>query len=84
MSTDAVRELLYLLETHAYRAPLLDPLPFQVRDPQGDHTLAATLGGGADYLVSGDTDLLSLANDPRIVPLQIITVQRFLALLRPS
>lgn len=81
VSTAAVQGLLYLLETRALRAPLLDPLPLQVRDPKDYHILAAALGGGADYLVSGDADLLSLADDPRLVPLRITTVQAFLTLL---
>ena len=81
LSTDAIQGLFYLLETRAHRVPLHDPLPLQVRDHKDNHILAAALGGGADYLVSGDADLLSLADDPRITPLQIITVQRFLTLL---
>jgi len=81
VSPNAVRELLYLLETRAYRVPLLDPLPLQVRDPKDNHILAAALGGGAAYLVSGDADLLSLADDPRLAPVRIITMQAFLTLL---
>ncbi len=31
----------------------------------------------ADYLVTGDPDLLDLRDDPRLVPLRIITAREF-------
>lgn len=65
----------------ATRVPLNSTIPLPVRDVQGEHILAAAIGGNADYLVSGDKDLLELAGDPRLGKLKIVTVAEFLAIL---
>lgn len=78
VSDDEARELLYLLETRAHRAPLRDPFPIRVRDPKDEQILAAALGAGVGYLVSGDADLLTLADDPRLGTLRIVTARTFL------
>jgi hypothetical protein len=49
-----------------------------------DHLLAACLGGKADYLVTGDADLLSLDRHPKLPNLRIIAVRPFLHLLTTS
>ncbi len=38
----------------------LAALPVHCRDPKDDPSLAAALGGNADYIVTGDADLLVL------------------------
>ncbi len=81
VSDDETRELLYLLETRAHRAPLRDPSPIRVRDPKDEHILAAALGAGVGYLVSGDADLLTLADDPFLGALRIVTARAFLDML---
>lgn len=65
----------------AERVDLLPVLPVSVRDPKDEHILAAALGGEADYLVTGDQDLLVLAGDPRLGSLQIVTVAAFMDIL---
>jgi uncharacterized protein len=65
-------------------APQVTPsptLPVPVRDAEDEHILAAAVGGQADYLVTGDEDLLVLAGDPRLGTLKIVTVAAFLAIL---
>jgi putative PIN family toxin of toxin-antitoxin system len=57
--------------------------PLPVRDPKDGPILAAALGGAADYLVTGDNDLLVLRGDPRLGSLPIVTAAEFLAVLRP-
>lgn len=47
------------------------------RDPHDDMFLAAAAGGGAEYLVSGDQDLLVLENFGKT---RIVTVTEFLSL----
>jgi uncharacterized protein len=81
LDPETVAQFFYLLETKAIEVIELDPLPLRVRDPNDDPILAAALGGGADYLVTGDDDLLSLAGDPRLGALRIVTARAFLALL---
>jgi predicted nucleic acid-binding protein len=58
--------------------------PVSVRDPRDEHILALALAGNADFLVTGDNDLLVLAADPRLGKLRIVTVAAFLALLAGS
>ena len=56
-------------------------IPLTVRDPKDVKSVAAAMGGNADYLVTGDDDLLALAADPRLGKLRIITVDQFLEIL---
>lgn len=56
-------------------------LPVPVRDPKDEKILAAALGGKAEYLVTGDDDLLVLNGNLAIKNLKIITVKDFLELL---
>ena len=53
-------------------------LPITCRDPKDDKFLAAALGGRADYLLTGDDDLLSLDGMPELGALRIVTVRAFL------
>jgi putative PIN family toxin of toxin-antitoxin system len=53
-------------------------IPLPVRDEKDKPILATATGGNADYLVTGDLDLLVLRDDPRIGSLQIVTVNQFL------
>lgn len=82
VTLETAAAVLYLLETRGRRAPLLDPLPVHVRDPKDDHILAAALGASADYLVTGDEDILDLAGDPRLGPLRVVTARAFLDAIR--
>lgn len=76
--------VLYLLETRGRRAPLLDPLPVHPRDRNDEHILAAALAASADYLVTGDKDILVLAGDARLGALQIVTAAVFLDAINAS
>jgi putative PIN family toxin of toxin-antitoxin system len=55
------------------------PIPAVTRDPKDDYLLAYALVGGADYLVTGDEDLLVLAG--QIPELEILTLRQFSQLL---
>ena len=54
-------------------------LTVRVRDPRDQMVLDTAVAGRADLLVTGDLDLLVLADDPRIAPLRIVTVAAALA-----
>ena len=84
LSEEARAQLLFLIDTLALQAPLRQRLPIHVRDPKDDHLLAASLGGKADYLVTGDEDLLTLDRDPKLPNLRILAVRPFLDLLIAS
>lgn len=55
-------------------------IPNYTRDPKDDYLIDAALRGQADYLVTGDFDLLALADDPAI-SVQIVSPSTFLAML---
>ena len=67
-------------------AEAVDPLPVKKlpihsRDPKDDYLLATAFGGKADYLVTGDEDLLILSSNPWLETLKIVSAKQFLSLL---
>lgn len=58
-----------------------EELPIHGRDPKDDFLLACALAGGADYLITGDQDLLVLNGNPSLGKLKIISVKK---LFRPD
>ena len=56
-------------------------LPIHSRDLEDNFMLAAALGGKADYLITGDEDLLVLNGDPDLGNLKIVTAKEFLKLI---
>lgn len=56
-------------------ADLDEPAPVIVRDPDDDFILAHAIIGKADYLVTGDKDLLSLGES--VAPLVILSPAEF-------
>jgi len=56
-------------------------IPIEVRDPKDQEILATALGGRADYLVTGDEDLIVLKDANELGRLKIVGVKEFLKLL---
>ena len=54
-------------------------IPALTRDPKDDYLLAYAIVGQANYLVTGDEDLLALG---QVSDLEIVSPRRFLAILR--
>ena len=81
VSPEEVEALLGLVETFSLKVSPRRTVPLAVRDPKDTMVLAAALGN-ADYLVTGDDDLLVLADDPRLGQLRILTVTAFLNILK--
>ena len=50
------------------------------RDPKDDFLLAASFDGNADYLVTGDQDLLVLKANPLLKNIHILSVKELLAI----
>jgi putative PIN family toxin of toxin-antitoxin system len=76
---------LRLLRRIDRQAIVVTPTPIVagwVRDPNDEPILGTALAGRADYLVSGDEDLLVLAGDARLGSLRIVTARTFLDLLQ--
>jgi uncharacterized protein len=76
-----VRQFLDGLSTSAqvFRDP--PRVPVVTRDPSDDQVIACAVAAGADYLVTGDGDMLVLAEHQGI---RIITPREFLDLLEGS
>lgn len=79
---EEIDQLLVVIEENSTIVAASSELPVQVRDPKGEMVLAAALGGNADFLVTGDNDLLSLAGLPELGSLRIVTVEAFLIALQ--
>jgi len=76
-----ITDLIRLLTHRATLVPGRLTIPRTVRDPEDDHLLACAKEGAADYIVSGDQDLLTLTSYEGI---PIVTPAAFAAILRPA
>jgi uncharacterized protein len=56
-------------------------VPVAVRDVKDEKILASAIKGVADYLITGDNDLLILDGNPALGMLKIVTVRDFLGIL---
>lgn len=70
------------LEAFAVEPLPLNDLPIHSRDGDDDMVLACALGAGADFIVTGDADLLALDGAAALGNLRIVTPAAFLAGLR--
>lgn len=68
-----------LIESAEQVAEIATPIPAVTRDPDDDYVLAYALVGTADYLVTGDKDLLALRG--QVAGLEIVTPAQFSELL---
>jgi len=74
-----LEELLGLLREVAEPVPFVSPpFPAVTRDPKDDYLIAHAVAGFANYLVTGDGDLLAL---DRVETVHIVTASDFLARL---
>ena len=80
VASSEVAALLVELERRAERTTPLPSadLPIHSRDRDDDMLLASAIGGHADFLVTGDEDLLVLNGDERLGDLSIVRVVDFL------
>lgn len=81
LTQDEIATFLSLLTTVALKVAPSRRLPVTVRDAKDEMVLATALGGKADFLVTGDDDLLVLRDDPRLRPLRIVKAKEFLEIL---
>ncbi len=78
---DVLGEFLSIIRSSSEEVPWIpDPIPAVTRDPKDDYLLAYALVGSADYLVTGDDDLLAL--NEQIQELHILSPRQFHEMLR--
>lgn len=80
LSVETITQILTLLRLSSeMMSPFSeDDLPIHSRDGGDDKLLALAIGGKADYLVTGDKDLLVLNGNPLLDNLKIVVVKEFL------
>jgi predicted nucleic acid-binding protein len=61
---------------------VFDPRPIGVRESNDDMVVAAALGGDADFLITGDKELLALRGDSGLGAPAIVTAREFVEVLR--
>lgn len=82
ITDDDVAQLLANLGEIAETIPRIQgPLPALCRDPKDDYLIAHAKTGGADYLVSWDTDLRDMGQVDRV---RIVSPSEFLHVLRDA
>ncbi len=73
-------ELITLLKEVAEMIPKINaPIPAVTRDPKDDYLLAYALVGEADFLITGDADLLTLK---QVEQTKIITARQFMSIVK--
>ncbi len=79
IAEDDIGDFVLILRSVAEIIPRqTDPIPAVLRDPRDDFLLVAALFGNADYLVTGDRDLLDIRHE--LEPPRIVTPVEFLDL----
>lgn len=81
LSPSEAETLLALVDRQSQHIVLPITLPVAVRDVKDQSILASAVGGMADYLVTGDDDLLTLNEHSALGMLSIIPVRGFLTIL---
>lgn len=81
LTTEDIHDVLALLVSGAILVTGTTPVSTPISDPDDIPVLACAVDGRADYLVTGDGDLLRLRSYQRI---QIIRPTDFLRILSPS
>ena len=79
LPTATVNELDAFLRRHSTIVSKQAPLAVSLRDADDEAVLAEAVAGGADILVSGDRDLLQIAD---AAPIPILAPREFWELLR--
>ncbi len=75
-------QFIAVLQSVGEEIPLItEPIPALTRDPKDDYLLAYAFVGQADYLITGDKDLLDL---PPLSGLTIVTSAQFREIVRQT
>ncbi|MFN8475046.1 MAG: putative toxin-antitoxin system toxin component, PIN family [Anaerolineae bacterium] len=81
LSVESLQTLIETLKAVAEVIPAIaDPIPRVTRDPKDDYLLAYAVVGQADYLVTGDRDLLVLG---QVEGVRVVSPAQFVSLIAP-
>lgn len=78
LSEDKISKFLLMIDTISLIVSKTTNSRIEIRGSKDEHVLDAAIGGNADYLVTGDKDLLDLKDNPKLGRLRIVTIQEFL------
>jgi putative PIN family toxin of toxin-antitoxin system len=78
LTSDEIRAFLFAVDISSEYVLIGDNSPIELRDPDDEIVLMTAVSGNADFIVSGDRDLLSVAEDSRLGRLRIVTAPVFL------
>ena len=81
LSPSEAEALLALVDRLSQHVILSGNLAIAVRDVKDEIILASAMEGSADYLITGDDDLLTLNGNPELGNLRIVCVRDFLTIL---
>lgn len=79
LSAEALDSVVAVLDRCEAAAGSDEPSPISVRDPDDERILADAVGAGVQIMVTGDQDLLEVAEQP---PIPILSPRAFLMLTR--
>ncbi len=80
LSEDKLSKFFKMIDIISFVVSPQTIIPIEARDPKDQKVLATALGGKADYLVTGDEDLLILKDTDKLGRLKIVGVKEFLKL----
>ena len=67
--------------TRALKVSASEGLVLSIRDDRDRMVVATALAGEADYVVTGDEDLLVLRDEPKLGHVEIVTAREFLRIM---
>ena len=73
-----IAALIRRIEVSAVTLDSLDPPAIELREPDDAIIPATAMTGNARFLVTGDDDLMSVRDDPRLLSLEIVRPAEFL------
>lgn len=81
ISKNTTQKLISYIRQNSRIVEQLNKPKIEIRDIKDTTILATAIDGKADFLITGDNDLLMLKDAPAISPLKIITVDNFIKLI---
>ncbi len=81
LTEEKINGLLQLIIKKSIKVSPSPTFSATIRDPKDEMILSTALDGNADYLITGDKDLLVLNGNPQLGKLKIVTANDFLKII---